>query len=359
MRKYISYILILIALMGIFSPTLINAQAKAGDPCNNGKNTLIVAPKGGELTCQGPAPKTTPPATPVTQTSGTCWDPFLKGFVNYTKSQCLTASLEWKDANTNVNTSYTLLAPLPGLEAPLDVAGKTALGKYLNIMITLIIGIAAVLAMVMIVMGGIQYMTTELISSKEEGKKRITNAIFGLLLALGSYLLLNTINPDLLKTDIKIEEAKVEVLLQEVIRSDTGNPPGGATARCSAGIQKTTIGMFACGDILQNINNMLAATKNAGLNMTGGGFRSEDQQKELRIKNCKGDFINPNAPCTPDTAIPGESNHQHGKAFDLQCDGEPIQAKDNKCFNWLQANARTYGLSNYPPEPWHWSVDGR
>ena len=54
----------------------------------------------------------------------------------------------------------------------------------------------------MIVMGGLEYMTSELISSKEEGKKKILGAIFGLVLALGAYILLFTINPDLLNSDL-------------------------------------------------------------------------------------------------------------------------------------------------------------
>jgi len=39
---------------------------------------------------------------------------------------------------------------------------------------------------------------SELIGSKEEAKNTMTNAVFGLLLALGAYAILNTINPDIL-----------------------------------------------------------------------------------------------------------------------------------------------------------------
>ncbi|TSC77977.1 MAG: Uncharacterized protein G01um101424_111 [Parcubacteria group bacterium Gr01-1014_24] len=128
-------------------------------------------------------------------------------------------------------SSYILLAPLPCAEGTpgcidgklktfnpeqKDSAGKsTALGTYLNLMIKIIIGLAAVLSVIMIVVGGLEYMTSELISSKEEGKKRILGAIFGLLLALGAYALLNTINPDLLSTDIKIDQATITVTLDE------------------------------------------------------------------------------------------------------------------------------------------------
>lgn len=109
--------------------------------------------------------------------------------------------------SVSTDTIYTMLAPLPGLgsdgtDRTIDTAKSDTnpcpFGKYLNILIKLFLGIAGVLAVVMIVWGGVQYMTSELISSKEEGKKSITNAIFGLLLALGAYLILNTINPDLL-----------------------------------------------------------------------------------------------------------------------------------------------------------------
>ena len=109
---------------------------------------------------------------------------------------------------------YYLLAPLPNPEGGtlqnIDVGSPNALGQYLNIIIKLAIGIAAVLAVVLIVMGGIQYMTTELVSGKEEGKKRITNAVLGLLVALGAWLILFTINPDLLKTELKIETTTIQ-----------------------------------------------------------------------------------------------------------------------------------------------------
>jgi hypothetical protein len=103
---------------------------------------------------------------------------------------------------TNTDTTYTPLAPIPGTPfdgtTPFDTQGTCAFGNYLNIMIKLILGIAAVLSMVMITMGGIEYMTSELVSSKESGKNTITNAILGLVIALGAYVILNTINPQLL-----------------------------------------------------------------------------------------------------------------------------------------------------------------
>ena len=114
--------------------------------------------------------------------------------------------------------TYRLLEPLPGMESPnFDVREESgAFGAYINLIIKLVIGICAVLAVVMIVVGGFQYMTSELISSKEEGKERIRNALFGLLLALGTFLILQEINPNLLNINPKLGDADVTVTIEEV-----------------------------------------------------------------------------------------------------------------------------------------------
>src|SRR5690606_22709225 len=57
---------------------------------------------------------------------------------------------------------------------------------------------AGILAVIMITLGGIQYMTTDAISGKTEGKAVITRALLGLMLALASWLILYTINPNIL-----------------------------------------------------------------------------------------------------------------------------------------------------------------
>ena len=129
----------------------------------------------------------------------------------------LCKGLEGDPSKTTTNTTtYTFLAPLPGVGNTFNAAGEggSGLGAYLNIIINLFIGICAVLAVIMIVMGGIQYMTSELMSSKEEGRHRISGAIFGLLLALGAWLILNTINPALLNNDLSsLKKATVSVSL--------------------------------------------------------------------------------------------------------------------------------------------------
>jgi hypothetical protein len=63
-----------------------------------------------------------------------------------------------------------------------------------------IVTISGLAAFAMIVWGGISWLTSAGNPSKTgEAKDRITSAILGLLLILGSWIIINLINPDLLR----------------------------------------------------------------------------------------------------------------------------------------------------------------
>jgi hypothetical protein len=72
------------------------------------------------------------------------------------------------------------------------------LGTFLNAAFQFGLALAAALAVIMIIWGGVEVMLSESMFSKDEGKKRIREAVIGLLLALFSWLILNIINPDIL-----------------------------------------------------------------------------------------------------------------------------------------------------------------
>lgn len=112
-----------------------------------------------------------------------------------------------EQSSTNEIKVYTL-TQLPGVTEPGCTPGKdcqTTFGKYIPAMFRLLIGVAAALAVVRIVLGGFKYMSTDAISGKSEGKEQIWMAIQGLILVLFSWLILNTINPQLLKFDLSID----------------------------------------------------------------------------------------------------------------------------------------------------------
>lgn len=68
---------------------------------------------------------------------------------------------------------------------------------FLNGLFTLVIAGAALLVVVRLILAGVQYMFTDLITTKAKAKKDIQNALLGLLVILGSVTILNTINPEL------------------------------------------------------------------------------------------------------------------------------------------------------------------
>lgn len=88
---------------------------------------------------------------------------------------------------------YTLLAPFAGFEeAPDNV------GDYLNKIFIIGIALCGALAVVMLIISGIQYMGEESIFGKSKWREQMKNALYGLLIALSAYALLNTIDPRLL-----------------------------------------------------------------------------------------------------------------------------------------------------------------
>ncbi len=93
---------------------------------------------------------------------------------------------------------YIPLTSLPGQEK----VGTDKTTSYLQNLLLLGIGIAIVLAVLMIVIGGIQYMASDAFTAKEDAKEKITMALLGLLIALGGYLILYTINPKLVTFEL-------------------------------------------------------------------------------------------------------------------------------------------------------------
>lgn len=110
---------------------------------------------------------------------------------------------------------YSVLAPLPGTtEGTCDPNNpgsgcETTLQKYLPGVFNLAIGLSAVFAVIVIVVGGFKYMTTDALQGKEDGKNMVWNAVKGLFLVIGAWLILYTINPDLLNLKLTIDRADI------------------------------------------------------------------------------------------------------------------------------------------------------
>ncbi len=111
-----------------------------------------------------------------------------------------------------VPTSLAVLAadapgyvPLVSIPALNNQDGTVNISGYIPGAVRLAIQIAGALAVIMIVIGGVQYASTDAINGKSEGKERIQNAIYGLLLAIGAFFILNSVNPETLNLNLEIK----------------------------------------------------------------------------------------------------------------------------------------------------------
>lgn len=124
-----------------------------------------------------------------------------------------TAFVKAQSTESASSKPYTVLAPLPCIESPATPNnpgitcpdGNGALQKtvnfetYVQYTINLLIGLSAVVAVVMIIWNGIEYMYSNSFSDKKMSLDRAKNAVTGLILILTSYIILRTIDPRLVE----------------------------------------------------------------------------------------------------------------------------------------------------------------
>jgi LAS superfamily LD-carboxypeptidase LdcB len=107
------------------------------------------------------------------------------------------------------------------------------------------------------------------------------------------------------------------------------------------------------------VQSLLNAARNSGLNLSGSGYRDPSRQVEVRRQNCGSShyaiYEMSSSACRPPTAVPGSSQHEVGLAIDFT----NCATRSTACYQWLNANAANHGLYNLPSEPWHWSTTGR
>jgi hypothetical protein len=125
---------------------------------------------------------------------------------------------------TVVAQGYELLEPLPYIQTS---DGHTTVQAFIPGAIKLAIALAAALSVIMIMIGGIQYMTTDTLGTKANARQTIQNAIFGFVLTISAWLILFTLNPKLVEIDL----SGVKDVRQgpNIAASSTGSSVGGTT----------------------------------------------------------------------------------------------------------------------------------
>ena len=138
-------------------------------------------------------------------------------------------------------------------------------------------------------------------------------------------------------------------------------PPvsGGGGGTGTGGIPLCTVGGITVNCAIKgSLTNLLNAARASGLSLSGGGYRDPSSQIALRRAHCGTSYYAiyqmPSSQCRPPTAPPGRSQHEIGLAIDFS----NCSSRGSACYQWLAANASSFGFYNLPSEPWHWSTTG-
>jgi hypothetical protein len=90
------------------------------------------------------------------------------------------------------------LNPLVGI--PGYVSGQGAnFSQFVNLIYGLAISLAALLAVIKIVIAGVKWMLSDVVTDKTDAKKDIQGALLGLIVIISAVLIITIINPDIVQ----------------------------------------------------------------------------------------------------------------------------------------------------------------
>lgn len=121
---------------------------------------------------------------------------------------------------------YEPVVQIPGLDP-----NTQGTDQYVNALYLLSITVAALLAVVKIIFGGVKWMLSDVVTDKSSAKKDIWGAILGLLIVLSAVLILNTINKDLTKLNFLENASPLSITLGQHMP-----PPRTAADQCPDGM---------------------------------------------------------------------------------------------------------------------------
>jgi len=134
---------------------------------------------------------------------------------------------------------------LPGLQN----AGSLTTQQYINALYVIAIAAASILAVFKLMWAGVQYMLSDVVTSKQKAKGDIQGALLGLLIILAAVTILNTINPNLTQINFLRNAAPV-------------NPVQGSNTTPEENIVNVVETEIDCGEELRSCG----ATDESGMN---------------------------------------------------------------------------------------------
>lgn len=299
---------------------------------------------------------------------------FLVFFVNFSFTSPVLAT---ESSNSFVYPSLGVNIPTVSFSKILisgDYLEVNFLGEYITGLYKYLLAISGILAVLMLMIGGIQYVVSPGGGEMGAAKKRITSALTGMVLLFCTYLVLFIINPDLVlfkglsiqtipSMPFVAEDDSVTGSIATSLGSIYGDNIGGS------GVNKIPT------ELISDIQAAASTLATKGLSMSiASSFRSVDSQIALINQNCQNppgsSTCNPK-PGRPPTCILKNMDgancpHTTGRALDIwgvqsgkQCVRLGACLKDmkscfaNPCQYELIKAMRAQGFCVLSNEAWH------
>lgn len=141
---------------------------------------------------------------------------------------------------------YSPMILIPGM----NTSGATSLPVLINSIYVLAIAVGAIFAVIKIALAGVKYSMDDVITSKQAAKDDIKGVLMGLAILLIPFIVLNTINPDLVNMNVLTSMSRMG---QGV--NPTGSGGGGVNPN----------------NAIQNGNNQTRTTCSCTENSSGSG----------------------------------------------------------------------------------------
>jgi hypothetical protein len=179
------------------------------------------------------------------------------------------------------------------------------LAQYVNGVYRYLVAIVLIVSIVMVVYGGFRYLVGASMGDIQTGKKIIVDALAGMLITLGAYMILNTVNPATVNlstlkltnivglTDFELESLEAD--FGDSIAAPSGAPGEFITIDTTRMVRVDETCIHTNTPVDPSLAGPLrdAATRFCGLRGThtnwrilGGGFRSPALSLRLWLKRC-------------------------------------------------------------------------
>lgn len=202
-------------------------------------------------------------------------------------------------------STYTPIAGIPGIDPT-----NSNFNTYMNTLYALSIMAAAMLAVIKIIIAGVKWMMTDVVTSKGEAKKDIQNSLLGLLIVLAAVLIISVVNDKILDVNLSLNALPAPT---NSINMTTGTGANSATNPGTTTGPKAFLTTTACTTMANN-----TTPKSTGL-LPNGKCELNGIDTNSCVNTYKGNTIGTNICTDIPIDYPNNTNTSTAKMTGTQC----------------------------------------